>query len=78
MKSSSHWLACKPLAEINLPAWVEDIQKDAALELTPDDIFTLKVEHDMMKVHNASDLAPQRLHLREVISKIIRQCEGRE
>lgn len=29
MRTSQQWLACKPLADANIPKWVEDIQRDA-------------------------------------------------
>lgn len=33
MKSTSHWIACKPIADANLPAWLEDVQRDAVANL---------------------------------------------
>lgn len=52
--------------------------KTKAVFLEADDIFTLKARYDQLKIIPAGSLLQESYHMLEVLSKILRQCEGRK
>lgn len=87
-KTAKDWLSERPLAEANQERWVQRIMDASRLNLTSDDIFTLKLQLDFLPAPWEGNSAgpesagrmpsQQRLKLKEVIEKIIRQCEGQK